>query len=138
MDPEAEKRLTKHVLDNAKAESILNQEGDQLPFGYFNPETEGKLIWMCNYDAEGKLTQVYSMDLGTHREPNVGYLETVDQAIVIRDELIRNGWQPLKAPDITFSYTGDDTPLNRKQRRYLKKKIKQMDKKNNPFEKDDY
>jgi hypothetical protein len=133
MDPETEKRLTDTILDSSHAESILNRAGDVLPFGYYNPATEGKLIWMCNEDAEGKITGVFSFDQGTHRENTSKYLKDMDEARMIRDELINHGWKKLEAPKVSFSYAGSDKPLNRKQKRYLKRKLNQMDKRTNPF-----
>ncbi len=137
MDPETEKRLTETILETAEAESILNREGDILPFGYHNPETDGKLIWMCNEDAEGKITGVFSFDKGTNRENVCTYMKDLDEAKMIRDELVKNGWKKLEAPKISFSYSGSDKPLNRKQKRYLKRKINQVDKRTNPFKNTD-
>lgn len=136
MNPETEKKLTNAFLESAKAESILNREGDILPFGYHNPKTDGKLIWMCNEDAEGKLTSVFSFDKGTNRENVCKYINDIEEAKMIRDELIKDGWMKVKAPEVNFSYSGSDKPLNRKQKRYLKRKIGQMDKRTNPFKND--
>jgi hypothetical protein len=133
MDPETEKRLTDTILETAEAESILNREGDILPFGYYNPETDGKLVWMCNEDAECKITGVFSFDKGTNRENVCKYMKDFAEAKSIRDELVKNGWKKLEAPKISFSYAGSDKPLNRKQKRYLKRKINQVDKRTNPF-----
>ncbi len=137
MDPDTEKRLTETILETAEAESILNREGDILPFGYYNPDTDGKLIWMCNEDAEGKITGVFSFDKGTNREKVCNYTKDLEEAKMIRDELVKNGWKKLEAPKISFSYSGSDKPLNRKQKRYLKRKINQVDKRTNPFKNTD-
>nr|QBK85510.1 MAG: hypothetical protein LCMAC101_00970 [Marseillevirus LCMAC101] len=136
MDPETEERLTKTIIDNAEAESILNREGDILPFGYYNTEKDGKLIWMCNEDAEGKITSVFSFDMGTHRDNKSDYLRNMDDARLVRDELVKGGWKKLQPPKVTFSYAGTDKPLSRKQKRYLKRKIQQVDKRDNPFRND--
>ncbi len=89
MDPETEQKLTDAILDTAEAESLLNREGDILPFGYYNPETDGKLIWMCNEDAEGKITGVFSFDKGTNRENVCKYMEDTEEAKMIIDELVK-------------------------------------------------
>ena len=133
MDPETEKKLTDAILDGASAESILNRDGDILPFGYYNPDTDGKLIWMCNNDADGKLTGIFSFDHGTHRDSNSKYINNMEDACYIRDELIKNGWKKLEPPKVSFSYGDSDKPLNRKQKRYLNRKILQLDKRTNPF-----
>jgi len=117
-----------------KAESILNREDDSLPYAYFNPETEGKLTWICGYDAQGQITSVFCMDLGTEKDKKSHYLENIDQAKEIRKTLVDNGWQKLRPPEINFNIPGEKNPrpLNRKEKRYLSKKVKQMNKQN-PF-----
>ena len=91
---------------------------------------------MCNEDAEGKITGVFSFDKGTNRENACKYIKDLDEAKMIRDELIKHGWKKMEAPKVSFSYSGSDKPLNRKQKRYLKRKIKQVDKRTNPFKKE--
>lgn len=117
----------------AEIENPLNQ-GDNLPFGYLNPETEGKLTWICNEDAQGRITSVFIYDTGSGTDKKVAYLKDIKEAIDFRDELIRNGWTKLKAPEIQITYPGDDgkeRPLNRKQRRALQRKLKKAAKKTN-------
>ncbi len=126
-----------NIMDSEiKVESILNQEGDKLPFAYFNPDTEGKLTWICGEDAEGKITSAFCYDQGTHKEKKCDYLDSKDKAIEVRNELIEYGWKKLIPPEITFKYPGDKEPrkLNRKQKRALAKKIKHINNKN-PFRK---
>ena len=117
-----------------EAESILNRENGELPFAYFNPETEGKLVWICNRDPEGRITSVFSYNGPVQEDRRCHYLEAIENAIMIRDELVNNGWKKLKPPKITFTYPGqkEGTSLNRKQRRYLQKQIAKLNK-NNPF-----
>ena len=136
MDLETEERLTKTILESASTESLLNRDDNVLPFGFYHPGTDGKLIWMCNEDAEGRITGVFSFDKGTHRENSSKYIEDMNDAIEIRDTLINEGWKRLEPPKITFSYAGTDKPLNRKQKRYLKRKIQHIDKKTNPYRTD--
>ena len=110
----------------AQIENPLNV-GDELPFGYMNPETEGKLTWICNKDAQGTVTSVFAFDTGSGVEKKVSYLKDIDEAIQFRDELIRNGWTKIKPPKIEITYPGADgkeRPLNRKQRRALQRKLK--------------
>lgn len=131
----SEKTLEEFFRNTLKPECILNRDDDTLPFGYFNPETEGKLTWICGPDAEGKITSVFCFDFGTHQEKQSDYVENIEKAKQIRDELVRSGWLKLKPPKMEFTYPnekGESVPLNRKQRRYLAKKIKTLHK--NPFE----
>lgn len=104
-------------------EWVYNREGNVLPFGLYNPETEGKLVWICGRDEEERITSVYSFD--KDRERSCAYLESEAQAIAVRDELLRNNWLPIKEPKVEFSVENEDgttRPLNRRERRALAKK----------------
>jgi|SRR5690242_19228009 hypothetical protein len=117
-----------------KVESILNKDDDTLPYAYFHPETDGKLTWMCGEDAEGKITSVFCYDYGTHKDKKCQYLPNIEAAREIRKTLVGDTtpWQKLKAPEVTFTFPGEQNPrtLTRKEKRYLKKKVSQMQKKN--------
>ena len=123
------------MTSDIKAECILNREGDVLPFGYYNPETDGKLTWVCNVDKDNKITSVFDFKNpdGTH-EKQCNYLENADKAKYVRDELINNGWKKMVPPEVTFKFPGEkgERPLNRSEKRKLAKKIKQANSKN-PF-----
>jgi hypothetical protein len=124
--------IANEFLKNAKVENLLNREGDQLPFGLYNPATEGKLIWMCGEDAEKRITSVFLYDFGDRKEKACAYVENMEKAIYMRDELYKDGWKKIIPPEITFTMKndrGEDKPLTRKQRRYLAKKIKAAAKK---------
>ena len=105
---------------------IFNQ-GDNLPFGYYNPALEGRLFWICGYDADEKITSVFTFDKGGEKERNTSYLDSLDKAKYVRDELIDAGWQELVPPEIKFTYpdekTGEDRELNRKQRRKVMREL---------------
>jgi hypothetical protein len=120
--------------NNIKFENIMNKEDGSLPYAFFNPETEGKLTWMCGYDAEQKITSVFCFDHGTHKDKVPNYVESIEKAEFMRQEIINSGWKKLTPPDITFTFPGEKEPrkMNRKERRYLDKKVKNMNKKN-PF-----
>ena len=117
-----------------KAESILNREDDSLPYAYFHPETDGKLTWICGPDSEGNITSVFCMDNGSTKDKKSEYIKNMDNAKFIRQELIKAGWKKLEAPEITFTFPGEkkSRKLNRKEKRFLKKKIKMMET-TNPF-----
>ena len=119
---------------NIKAESILNREGDILPFGYYNPQTGGKLTWICNEDKDGKITSVFDFDTGNGHEKQSDYLIDMSGALFMRQELITNGWKKLDPPEVTFKFPGekDERPLTRQEKRELQRKMKKMDKQN-PF-----
>ena len=125
----------KAFVENVDTKSIFNPKNDKLPYGYFDPEREGKLFWICNYDAEQKITSVFVYDYGTHQDRNVQYINTLEEAKNVRNTLVESGWKKLVSPKITFTYPGvkEGKPLNRKQKRYLKRKIKQLDRQTNPY-----
>lgn len=117
-----------------RGETDLNKDDNKLPFAYYNPQLEGKLTWVCGEDMDDKITSVFCFDYGTHKDKKPSYLKDLEQAKYLRDELVKEGWKKIKNPEITFSMPGqkDGKPLNRKQKRFLQKKIKKMSKAN-PF-----
>ena len=117
-----------------KAESILNKNDGTLPYGYTNPETDGKLNWICGIDADGKITSVFSYDDGNTKEKKCEYLPSIEKAKYMKEELEKNGWLKIKAPEVTFTLPDgtESSNLNRKQRRYLERKINNLNKQN-PF-----
>ena len=120
--------------DGVTIESILNREDGTLPFGLFNPQTEGKLTWICNYGTEGDIISVFCFDYGDHSDRDVKILADLKEALYVRDTLIENGWKKLIPPKIEFttsSADGTPKPLNRKKKRYLGKKIKQIGRQQN-------
>lgn len=113
----------------------FNDSSGQLPFGYFSP-SDDSVYWVCNYDHQGKIVSVFAKDFPDgHREKAVEELSNLEWAEYYKNELIKDGWQELKAPEVTTTYPGEDEPrnLNRKQKRYLARKMKKLAKQN-PFE----
>ena len=115
------------MLSGTEAQTSLNSKDDQLPFGLYNPDTMGKLTWICGPDAKGNITSVYCFDYGDRKERACAEVESHARAIEIRNELMAHGWKFLAPPKITFSMNGvnQDRPLTRKQKRYLARKITQ-------------
>jgi len=113
-------------------ENILNKDENNLPFGYYNPETDGKVTWICNTGSDGKIVGVFSCDCIDHTEKDVRHLENMEQALFFRDELVKHGWRKLVPPKMNFTMSKNDgTPskeMNRKQKRALEKKIKSISK----------
>jgi len=120
--------------DFVKIESILNRENDQLPFGLYSPPTDGKLTWNCGYDAQNKITAVFCYNDAGMQDKKMAYLETEQQAIDMRDQLLEAGWKHLDPPKIVIKYDdGTEKALSRKQKRYLAQTIGKMQK-DNPFQ----
>ncbi len=111
-------------LEDIEVESVLNPESGEIPYGFYSPESDGKVMWICNYDSQGKLTSVFSHG----NDKRSKYLESAEEAKEIKDELIKAGWKKLIPPKITFTYPGkkEGSALNRKQKRYLRKQLKKF------------
>jgi hypothetical protein len=123
--------------DFVKIQSILNRKDDQLPFGYYCPEMDGKLTWNCGFDPQNQIVSVFCMTENGTRDKKVAILPSMKEALFARDELIKTGWLPLKAPEITMKFPdGSSKPLSRKQKRYLQKQINTMAK-HDPFEEEE-
>lgn len=112
--------------DGFTIENTLNV-GSNLPFGLYNPDTEGKVTWVCNYGPKNDIISVFACG----NEKDVKQLEDLKQAIFVRDELIKNGWKVLVPPKIGFTTTKSDgtkSEMNRKQKRFLGRKMDQISK----------
>ena len=106
-------------------ENMLNPSNDGLPYGLFDPSTEGKLTWICNYGTDGDVISVFSMT-GSGAERDVKILKDLTEARYVRDELYRHGWRILTPPKIEFTMTGEDgvqRPLNRKEKRFIDREL---------------
>jgi hypothetical protein len=127
--------MVEPTLQNyAKIDSILNPADGKLPFGYYSPDSDGKLTWNCGEDAGGKIISVFACDMGTHKDKKMSVLSNMKEAIFARDQLVEAGWKKLKPPEITVKYEdGKEKPLTRKQKRYLSKTVAKMSK-DNPFD----
>lgn len=113
------------LVGNIKIDHILNRDSGELPYAYYNPETEGKLIWLCAINEHKKIESVFEFMSGEHLQSDrcVKELETMEDAKFMRDELIKNGWKIYVPPKIEITMP-DGKPMNRKQKRILAKEIK--------------
>jgi hypothetical protein len=140
LDPNTEETFAHKIISDIKIESSLNKD-DNLPFGYYNPATGGKLVWICNYDQERKITSVFVFDNNGTKERKISYLADEKEAKYFRDELVKEGWRVLEQPKIEFHYPSrpgmPDTKkdhLSRKDIRRMKKNIKTQSKLRNPYQ----
>ncbi len=117
-----------------RPESILNRPDGSLPYGLYNPkvpEAQGSLVWNCGPDAENKITSVYCFtDASGAKDKQCDYV-TEEYARRARDELLKDGWLPIKAPKVEFTFE-DGKPLNHRQKKFVEKKLKKM-MQDNPF-----
>lgn len=137
------KKFENDFIKAMKPHTSLNQ-GDELPFGYYNPDTEGKTSWMCGPDHVGVITSVFANDDNGVKEKVVSQTFTdsngreqpltKEEAINIRNVLIEHGWKKIIPPEVNFKFSDekDAKPLNRKKKRLLSKIITKMQK-DNPF-----
>lgn len=126
--------MEKKEPDFARIDSILNPSDGKLPFGYYAPESDGKVTWNCGTDQEGKIISIFCCDEGGVKDKKIAILPNMSDAIYARDVLIKSGWQKIKPPEITVSHEdGTKKPLSRQQKRALKKHLNKMNKEN-PFD----
>jgi len=95
-----------------------------LPFAYFHPESEGKLTWHCNHDSQGKITSLFrNAAVEGPDSRRICYLDTVEDAVKTRDALVNDGWLVLTPPKVVTKIDGQERPLNRKEKRWLARKL---------------
>ena len=122
------KKFEKDFVKNFKIESVLNREGEILPYAFFNPKSEGKVTWACGEDHNGKITSVFKYVDGKtdEEETNCEYV-TLEKAKEMRRVLIQEVWRENKAPGITLKHPDTGKPLNRSERRKLAKHLVKND-----------
>ncbi len=120
----ANRKFNKKFIKDFKIESLLNREGDVLPYGYYNPETEGKVSWVCGEDSEGKITSVFQFeDTKTDtKETNASYV-TAQRALEMRNELIKAGWHKTVPPKINLKHPVTNKPLTKKDMKAVAKHL---------------
>lgn len=121
----------KDVTQLFKPAPIFNNPDGSLPFALYNPAQElaGRLQCMIGEDEDKRITKVFLFEFQNpetkkfEQEKEVEYLENMQQAIYVRDELRKVGWLDIKPPEVTFTQTGSDAPVNRKQKRKIAKDL---------------
>lgn len=119
--------MENEVSSGFTIENILNKDDNALPFGYFCPEDE-KLVWICGEGPakdDGSPPDIISV-FQRGKDKDAKYLKNIEEAKFSRDELVKAGWLKLKPPKIEFTVNGENKPLNRKQKRFLEKKVKDI------------
>ena len=112
MSKSDKKKFEKEFVKNFKIESVLNREGEILPYAFFNPQTEGKVTWACGEDHNGNITSVfkYVNSKTNEDETNCEYI-TLEKAKEMREVLIQNGWRKSKAPNVVLKHPDTGKPL---------------------------
>mgnify|MGYP003417869368 CR=1 FL=1 len=112
-----------NILSSVDVKNVINSESGEMPWGLYHPQSEGKLTWTCGPDAEGKITSVYCCE----NERDASYISE-ERAREIKKGLEDAGWKKLVPPKIKFTIPdekGRERPLNRKEQRYIERKISQ-------------
>jgi hypothetical protein len=109
----AGKNIMGKIAASMESNFVFNQ-GDEPPFGYFHPELEGKLKWLCCEDKDGHLTSLFTFE-AEETEKDVSHV-TIAEAKHVRDELVKNGWLPLRPPKMTFTTKEDAVTKQHKKR----------------------
>ena len=114
----------KEFVKNFKIESVLNREGDELPFALFSPASDGTVSWACGEDQHGRVTSVFKHETGS-AEPNETNAEYVSKAkaVEMRDTLLAHGWKKSVAPGVRMKHPDTGKELNRRERRKLAKHL---------------
>lgn len=125
-------KFAQQFAQSIHLDGAFNSGNGKLPFGYYNPETEGKVYWVCSTDKGGKITSVFAFQGDTTEESDrkISYLKDMAEARWHRDELVKAGWKPLETPEMKFHYKGKEVKMDRKQKRKLQKRMKALAKKN--------
>lgn len=108
-------------------------KGDTLPFGYFHPQSEGQIFWICNYNKDNKIISVFANNNYPKNDPQhqiVQELKDLNEAIFFRDALVKDDWQELKQPKKTFIANGVKVEMTKKVKDHLSKIAKRELKKN--------
>lgn len=113
-------------------EKSLNKHDDSLPYGYYCPESNGDVYWMCNYDHENKIVGVFA-NSKNKSERQVDFFPTLVEAQKVREELIKHGWQKMKMPKISLTVpdgNGKQREISRKEKRFIQREADKYLKKN--------
>lgn len=133
-----ERDFFKKIADSMKYENPFNR-GEELPFCYTSPDTDDtkgeELMWVCiKDDVNNNILGIfrYTSKEGK-QEKNVTKYENMEQAIMVKTELVNAGWREGKAPTPSFVMPdGTKRKLNRKERKIMARKVAKELKKN-PF-----
>lgn len=117
------RRIEDMLANKIEPDTIYNLPG-QLPFYYYLETEEGTIKWTCSYGPNGEIMSVYEMEFtekGKSKEFQEMRLDSVEQACMVRDKHVKDGWRPTSIPAMKFNNEGED--LNREERRRIARKI---------------
>ncbi len=117
-------------------EHVEFNKNDKLPFGYFHPNYEGKIYWICSYSKDQKIISTFFNDEFEKSDPQhrfISELSNEENAIKIRNDLIADNWQPLKTPQKHFICNGVKIDLNKKNKKIIEKQMKKELKKSSTY-----
>lgn len=119
----------KDVTQLFKPAPIFNNPDGSLPFALYNPDPNlaGRLQCMIAENEDKRITKVFLFEYEESpkvykQEKESEHLDNIEQAIYVRDELIKCGWLAIKPPEVTFTQS-DGSSVNRKQKRKFAKEL---------------
>lgn len=98
--------------------------GFEFPLTYTDPFATEKIYWICDRDADGKLTSVFFNASKRERQSSFYEMENVIEQEKMLKEV---GWVKCKQPEINIKVEGDKVP--RKLRRRLAREEERKNKK---------
>lgn len=90
-----------------------------FPLTYTDPFSSEKIYWICDVDADGKITSVF---LNTNRKERHCAYYSMDNVLDQEAKLKAVGWVKCKQPEINITF--DEHKLPRKVRRKLERQNK--------------
>lgn len=69
-----------------------NNPSGELPFALVYPSHEMRLMWVCGYDEDGKVTEVFDYSEKDKKDKLVRYLKDKSEATSHKKELMDCGW----------------------------------------------
>lgn len=117
------------MLKDCVLESDLNVDIDKLPIGMYNTKEES-IFWLCSEDAEGNISSTFYVEKDLERKViQSTFLPDIQEVYRHRDVLKSEGWKYLKRPTIKVNDNGSSRDMNRKERRYVERKLNRNAKK---------
>jgi hypothetical protein len=113
----------KKIQGQIQVEQVLNRSTGELPFAYYCPQMEGKLIWICGLNENQQIESVFRCDNNGNDERIVKVLKDIEEANYMKNELIKDGWKVYVPPKIELTMP-DGKKMNREQKRRIAKHIK--------------
>ena len=117
-------------LKDCVVDSDFNVNPDVLPIGLYNPDSNGVVYWLANKLDDGTFSTAFWSEVDYKRNClQADEYNSIQQVYNARDELIKAGSKFMKKPSMKIRDTaGFEREPNRKERRYMAKKMEHFSK----------